>query len=125
MPKFHVFAHLADAQALRFNHLHDLQLEVCVEYSSGFRIAHGLAVFGFNNLTGCLFLLDHYRFKKYKKHRLPDQATREAIALFGCPMDFLGNTGIERLRLVSKPDWAALGKRYLSAEAYKESTNWR
>ena len=45
---------------MRFNHLHDLQFEVCVKYSSGFRVAHGLAYFGFNNLSGCLFLLDHH-----------------------------------------------------------------
>ena len=43
-----------------FDHLDDLQLEVCVKYSSGFRVAHGLCHFGFNNLSGCLFLLDHY-----------------------------------------------------------------
>ena len=51
----------AAAQALRFNLLHNLRLDVCVKYSSGFRVAHGLCHFGFNNLSGCLFLLDHYR----------------------------------------------------------------
>jgi hypothetical protein len=54
------FADLGDAQTLRLDHLDDLQLEVRVEYSSDFRIAHGLCHFGFNNLSGCLFLLDHY-----------------------------------------------------------------
>ena len=46
-----------------FDHLDDLQLEVCVKYSSGFRVAHGSCHFGFNNLSGCLFLLDHYKHR--------------------------------------------------------------
>jgi hypothetical protein len=40
-----------------------LQLKAGVEHSSEFRITHGLCQFGFNNLSGCLFLLDHYRLK--------------------------------------------------------------
>ena len=28
LPELHVFAHLANTQALRFNHLHNLQFEV-------------------------------------------------------------------------------------------------
>ena len=38
-----------------------LKFEVCIKYSSGFRIAHGSCHFGFNNLSDCLFLLDHYK----------------------------------------------------------------
>ena len=56
-PKLHVFACLSDAQAMRFNHLHDSQFEVCVERSSRFRVVHGSCHFGFNQLPGCLFLL--------------------------------------------------------------------
>ena len=38
--KLHVFADLADAQALSFDHLSDLQLEAGVKGSSGFLSAH-------------------------------------------------------------------------------------
>jgi len=40
--------------------LYDLQLEAGVKDSSRFRVAHGLYHFDFNNLSDCLFLLDHY-----------------------------------------------------------------
>ena len=38
--KLHVFANLADAQALAFDHLSDLQLKARVKGSSGFLIVH-------------------------------------------------------------------------------------
>ena len=38
--KLHVFAYLADAQALNFDHLSYLELEACVKGSSGFLIVH-------------------------------------------------------------------------------------
>ena len=52
---------MGDAQPLGLDHLDDLQLEAGVKYSSGFLVAHGLCHFGFNNLSGCLFLLDHHK----------------------------------------------------------------
>ena len=52
---------MGDAQPLGLDHLDDLQLEAGVKYSSGFLVAHGLCHFGFNNLSGCLFLLDHLK----------------------------------------------------------------
>ena len=56
----HVYADLADAQALRFNPLHDLQFEAGLEDSSRFGIAHVDCRLTSDNLSLCLFKLDHH-----------------------------------------------------------------
>ena len=38
--KVHIFADLTDTQALDFDHLRHLELEVCVKRSSGFLLVH-------------------------------------------------------------------------------------
>ena len=53
--EFHVFAHLAKTQALRFNHLHNLQLEVCTKYSCRIPGCSRFVPFRVKNLSGCLF----------------------------------------------------------------------
>ena len=56
----HVFADLCDAQSLRFDHLNDMQFEAGVKDSSGFGIVHVSCRFSFDNLSLCLFKLDHH-----------------------------------------------------------------
>ena len=58
--KAHVFADLPNTQALGFDHLNNLQFKAGVEDSSGFRIAHVCCRFSFDNLSLCLFKLDHH-----------------------------------------------------------------
>ena len=63
----HVFADLPNAQALNFDHLDDLQFEAGVKDSSGFGIVHVSCRFSFDNLSLCLFKLDHH--KTYQQSR--------------------------------------------------------
>ena len=58
--KLHVFTDLADAQALGFDHLSYLELEACVNGSSGFLIVHFCRRLGLKNLLLCRFKLDHH-----------------------------------------------------------------
>lgn len=58
--KLHVFADLADAQALGFDHLSDLELETSVKDSAGFFGVHCCCHLGLKNLSLCLFKLDHH-----------------------------------------------------------------
>ena len=59
-PQAHVFADLPYAQALGFDHLNDLQFEAGVKDSSEFRMVHVSCRFTFDNLSLCLFKLDHH-----------------------------------------------------------------
>jgi hypothetical protein len=58
--KFHVFTDLTDAQALDFDHLSYLQLEAGIKGSSGFLVIHFCRHLGLENLSLCLFKLDHH-----------------------------------------------------------------
>ena len=58
--QLHVLTYLADAQALDFDHLDDLQLEVGIEDPLDFGLLTVHAISVFNNLSGCLFLLNLY-----------------------------------------------------------------
>ena len=68
---------------MRFDHLHHLKFEVCIKHSSGFLIAHGFCHFGFNNLSGCLFLLDHHKLERENKElRRANEILKLASAFF-------------------------------------------
>ena len=57
--KLHVFAHLSNTQALDFDHLRHLELEVRVKGSSGFLLVHFYRRLGLKKPSLCLFKLDH------------------------------------------------------------------
>ena len=58
-----VLANLANAQALVFDHLDDLQFKAGAKDSSGFRVVHVRCRFRLDNLSLCLFKLDHHTLK--------------------------------------------------------------
>jgi len=68
--KAHVFADLTNIQALGLDHLNDLQFKAKVEDSSGFKIAHVCCRFSSNNLSLCLFKLDHRRTAELNGYNL-------------------------------------------------------
>ena len=56
----HAYADLSDAQALDLELLSDLQFEAGFKDSPGLGIVHAGCCFSFDNLSLCLFKLDHH-----------------------------------------------------------------
>ena len=56
LTKGHVFADLTNAQALHFDHLRHLKLEICVKRPSGFLIVHFYRYLGLKKTYRCVCL---------------------------------------------------------------------
>jgi hypothetical protein len=67
--KFHILSDLADAQALNFDHLRDLQLEACIKGSSRLLVVHVGCHLGLKKPIVVFFKLDHHTVKLTRKPR--------------------------------------------------------